>query len=197
MSLEKTTALIKGLADVVKNQQQLQNTAIQKTADQLQTLSDTVANLAQNLSSTSPSLIQSNGLRLPNLILPIYAGREHIMTVPLVCIVAVIQHTTACPVIATGDTCTNMSETGFAVALNVFVSNPSSPLMASCNLGYTSTLFTPFVSIMLVNFLLPIQVKGGYSLQNAHILVTFVLSQFLTKQPQLQLMCYFMTFSSN
>ena len=65
MSLEETTGLIKGLADVVKNQQQLQNTAIQKTADQLQTLSDTVANLAQNLPSASLSLIQSNGLRLP------------------------------------------------------------------------------------------------------------------------------------
>ena len=67
------------------------------------------------------------------------------MTVPLVCIMAVMQHTTACPVIFTGDTCTNMSETGFAIALNVFVSNPSSPLMAPCNLGYTSTLFTPLV----------------------------------------------------
>ena len=78
MSLEETTGLIKGLADVVKNQQQLQNTAIQKTTDQRQTLSDTVANLAQNLPSASPSLIQSNGLRLPNLILPIYTGPEHL-----------------------------------------------------------------------------------------------------------------------
>ena len=63
---------------MVKNQQQLQNTAIQKTADQLQTLSDTVADLAQNLPSASPSLIQSNGLRLPNLIIPIYTGLEHL-----------------------------------------------------------------------------------------------------------------------
>ena len=78
MSLEETTGLIKGLADVVKNQQQLQNTAIPETADQLQTLSDTVANLAQDLPSASLSLIQSNGLRLPNLILPIYTGREHL-----------------------------------------------------------------------------------------------------------------------
>ena len=78
MSFEETTSLIKGLADVVKNQQQLQNTSIQETADQLQTLSDTVANLTQNLLSASPSLIQSNGLRLPNLILPIYTGREHL-----------------------------------------------------------------------------------------------------------------------
>ena len=78
MSLEETTGLIKGLADVVKNQQKLQNTAIQKTADQLQTLLDTVANLAQNLRSASPSLIQSNGLYSPNLILPIYTGREHL-----------------------------------------------------------------------------------------------------------------------
>ena len=63
---------------MVKNQQQLQNTAIQKTADQLQTLSDTVASLTQNLPSASPSLIQSNSLRLPNLILPIYTGRERL-----------------------------------------------------------------------------------------------------------------------
>ena len=62
MSLEETTGLITDLADVVKNRQQLQHTAIQKTADQLQTLSDTAANLAQNLPSASPSLIQSNGL---------------------------------------------------------------------------------------------------------------------------------------
>ena len=62
---------------MLKNQH-LQNTVIQKTADQLQTLSDTVANLAQNLPSASPSLIQSNGLCLPNLILPIYTGREHL-----------------------------------------------------------------------------------------------------------------------
>ena len=78
MSLEEATGLIQGLADVVKNQQQLQNTAIQKTTGQLQTLSDTVANLAQNLPSASPSIIQPNGLHLPNLILPIYTGREHL-----------------------------------------------------------------------------------------------------------------------
>ena len=53
MSLEETTGLIKGLADVVKDQQQLQISAIQKTADQFQTLSDTVTNLAQNLPSAS------------------------------------------------------------------------------------------------------------------------------------------------
>ena len=40
---------------------------------------------------------------------------------------------------------TNMSETGFAIVLSVFISNPSSPLMPPCNLGYTSTLFTPLV----------------------------------------------------
>ena len=37
-----------------------------------------MANLAQNLPSASPSIIQTNGLRLPNLILPIYTGREHL-----------------------------------------------------------------------------------------------------------------------
>ena len=63
---------------MVKNQHQLQNTAIQKTAEQLQTLSDTVANLAQNLPLASPSLIQSNGFRLPNVILPIYTGHKHL-----------------------------------------------------------------------------------------------------------------------
>ena len=66
---------------MVKNQQQLQNTAIQRTADQLQTLSDTVANLAQNLPSASPSLILSNGLCLSNLIFPIYTAREHLDSV--------------------------------------------------------------------------------------------------------------------
>ena len=79
MSLEEATGLIQGLADVVKNQQQLQNTAIQKTTEQLQTLSGTVANLAHNLPSASPSIIQTNGLRLPNLILPVYTGREHLI----------------------------------------------------------------------------------------------------------------------
>ena len=78
MSLEEATGLIQGLADVVKNQQQLHNTAIQKTTEQLQTLSDTVANLAQNLPSASPSIIQTNGLLLPNLILSIYTGGEHL-----------------------------------------------------------------------------------------------------------------------
>ena len=78
MSLEEATGLIQGLADVVKNKQQLQNTAIQKTTEQPQTLSDTVANLAQNLPPASPYIIQTNGLRLPNLVLPIYTGREHL-----------------------------------------------------------------------------------------------------------------------
>ena len=73
-SLKEATGFIQDLADVVKNQQQLENTAIQKTTEQLQT----VANLAQNLPSASLSIIQTNGLCLPNLILPIYTGREHL-----------------------------------------------------------------------------------------------------------------------
>ena len=69
--------LIKGLAEVVKSQQHVQQTALQQTNDQLQTLSNTVASLTQKLPSSS-AVSHSPSLRLPNLVLPIYTGREHL-----------------------------------------------------------------------------------------------------------------------
>ena len=45
----EATGLIKHLAEVVKSQQSTQQHALQKTANQLQTLSNTVASLTQNL----------------------------------------------------------------------------------------------------------------------------------------------------
>ena len=96
-----------------------------------------------------------------------------------------------------GGTCINMSEPGFAVAPNVFVSSPSSPLMVPCSLGFTNTLFTPLVLTMLVNFLLFPQVINGSLLQYVPTPIIFVLSQFLTKLQPLQLMPYFMMFFSN
>ena len=55
MSLsDETTGMIKGLAEVVKSQQQLQNTAIQHTTEQLAQHSSTVADFAHNLTTTAP-----------------------------------------------------------------------------------------------------------------------------------------------
>ena len=50
---DEAAGLIKGLAEVVKSQQSVQQHALQQTADQLQTLSHTVASLTQNLPSSS------------------------------------------------------------------------------------------------------------------------------------------------
>ena len=80
---------------------------------------------------------------------------------------------------------------------NVFISSPSSPSMAPCSLGFTNTLFTPLVLIMLVNFLLLPQVINGSLLQYVPTPIIFVLSQFLTKLQPLQLMPYFMMFFFN
>ena len=56
MSLsDQTTGMIKGLAEVAKSQQQLQNTAIQHTTEQLAQLSGTEADLAHNVTTTAPS----------------------------------------------------------------------------------------------------------------------------------------------
>ena len=78
MSLsDETTGMIKGLAEVFKSQQQLQSTAIQHTTEQLAQLSRTVADLAHNLTTTAPpSLTLLQGLRLPNLVLPHYMGKD-------------------------------------------------------------------------------------------------------------------------
>ena len=74
---DEAAGLIKGLAEVVKSQQHVQQTALQQTIDQLQTLSNTVASLTQKLPSSS-AVSHSPTLRLPNLVLPIYTGREHL-----------------------------------------------------------------------------------------------------------------------
>ena len=80
MSLsDETTGVIKGLAEVVKSQQQLQNMAIQHTTEQLAQVSSTVADLADNLTTTAPpSLTLPQGLHLPNLVLPHYTGKENL-----------------------------------------------------------------------------------------------------------------------
>ena len=74
---DEAASLIKGLAEVVKSQQHIQHTALQQTNDQLQTLLNTVASLTQKLTSSS-AVSHSPSLRLPNLVLPIYTGREHL-----------------------------------------------------------------------------------------------------------------------
>ena len=50
---DEAAGLIKGLAEVVKSQQHVQQTALQQTNDQRQTLSNTVASLTQKLPSSS------------------------------------------------------------------------------------------------------------------------------------------------
>ena len=74
---DEAASLIKGFAEVVKSQQSVQQHALQQTADQLQTLSHTVASLTQNLPSSSAGS-PSPGLRLPHLVLPLYTGRERL-----------------------------------------------------------------------------------------------------------------------
>ena len=74
---DEAAGLIKGLAEVVKSQQHIQQTALQQTNDQLQTLPNTVASLTQKLPSSS-AVSHSPTLRLPNLVLPVYTGREHL-----------------------------------------------------------------------------------------------------------------------
>ena len=74
---DEAAGLIKGLAEVVKSQQHVQQTALQQTNDELQTLSNTVASLTQKLPSSS-AVSHGPSLRLPNLVLPIYTSREHL-----------------------------------------------------------------------------------------------------------------------
>ena len=74
---DEAAGLIKGLAEVVKSQQHVQQTTLQQTNDQLQTLPNTVASLTQKLPSSS-AVSHSPSLHLPNLVLPIYTGREHL-----------------------------------------------------------------------------------------------------------------------
>ena len=52
---DETAGMIKGLAEVVQNQQILQNTAMKETTAQLQQLSETVATLTQSLPPAGPT----------------------------------------------------------------------------------------------------------------------------------------------
>ena len=72
---DETAGMIKGLAEVVQNQQILQNTAMKETTAQLKKLSETVATLTQSLPPAGPT---GTSLRLPNLVLPKYTGKEHL-----------------------------------------------------------------------------------------------------------------------
>ena len=112
------------------------------------------------------------------------------MTALWVCIVAKTQHIILCHMIFIGDTWQNMSETEFAVAPNVFGLNPSSFHMVPCNLGYINTFGVDHVGELQS----PPQEIDGFLLLSAFTLIIFVLSQFLTKQPQLQLMLYLTMF---
>ena len=73
----EAASLIKGLAEVVKSQQHIQQTALQQTNDELQTLSDTGASQTQKLLSLS-AVSHSPSLCLPNLVLHIYIDHEHL-----------------------------------------------------------------------------------------------------------------------
>ena len=73
---DEAGSLIKGLAEVVKSKQHVQQTALQQTNDQLQTLLNSVASLTQKLPSSS-AVSHSPSLHLPNLVLPIYTGHEY------------------------------------------------------------------------------------------------------------------------
>ena len=76
---DETAGMIKGLAEVVQNQQILQNTAMKETTAQLKQLSETVATLTQSLPPAGPTLlVYITSLRLPNLVLPKYTGKEHL-----------------------------------------------------------------------------------------------------------------------
>ena len=88
MSIEEvktaeTLGLIQGLADVVKNQQSTFQTqqatyleALQKTNQQLSSLSETVELLSKSMpKSTLPA---GSGLRLPNVTLPEFTGKQNL-----------------------------------------------------------------------------------------------------------------------
>ena len=72
---DETAGMIKGLAEVVQNQQILQNTAMKETTAQLKQLSETVATLTHSLPPAGPT---GTSLHLPNLVLPKYTGKEHL-----------------------------------------------------------------------------------------------------------------------
>ena len=82
-TVEELTGLLKSLADVVKSQQQANATALQQTTEQLQNLSSAVETLSKTIITPQTTQRQSSndspaGLRLPNITLPIYTGKENL-----------------------------------------------------------------------------------------------------------------------
>ena len=72
----KAVGLIKGLAEIVKLQQTTQATQQSETTTQLQQLLNTVHDLSQVIKTTQKKATPQQALRLPNLILPEFTGRE-------------------------------------------------------------------------------------------------------------------------
>ena len=82
-TVEELTGLLKGLADVVKSQQQANATALQQTTEQLQNLSSTVETLSKTIITPQMMPTQSSndspaGQHLPNITLPIYTRKENL-----------------------------------------------------------------------------------------------------------------------
>ena len=81
----QTLGLIQGLAEVVKGQQSAfkeqqmaQMEAIQKTNSQLSSLTETVESLSKSLPQVTISTDVNQTLRLPNLTLPEYTGKQNL-----------------------------------------------------------------------------------------------------------------------
>ena len=81
----QTLGLIQGLAEVVKGQQSAskeqqmaQMEAIQKTNSQLSSLTETVERLSKSLPQVTTSTSVNQTLRLPNLTLPEYTGKQNL-----------------------------------------------------------------------------------------------------------------------
>ena len=72
----EAVGLIKGSAEIVKLQQMTQATQQSETMTQLQQLSNIVHDLSQVDKTTQTKLTPQQALRLPNLILPEFTGRE-------------------------------------------------------------------------------------------------------------------------
>ena len=79
-TVEELTGLLKGLADVVKSQKQANSTALQQTKEQLQNLSSTAEALSKTITPHTTLTQSTNasqaGLRLPNIALPVFTGKE-------------------------------------------------------------------------------------------------------------------------
>ena len=72
MDAAETLDLIKGLTDIVQKQVD----SMKSTDTQIQQLASTVENLAKSQPTPSKPTIVNSGLRLPNLVLPEFTGKE-------------------------------------------------------------------------------------------------------------------------